>query len=466
MMKVEITVNGASTSADVEPRLLLAHYLRDVVGLKATNIGCDTTSCGACTVLLDGESVKSCTLLAAQADGAVGHHARRALGRGRRAAPGGGGVPRRARPAVRLLHAGHGDGGGRPAHREPEAHRARGPRGAGGQPLPLHGLPQHRARGDRRVRAGSGRRAGRGDPPRRRRRWRRGGAGLLDVAGSTSAAGAAHDPRRLRLRTARHARRRARAAGRARRRRQGARRRPLAAAGDEAAARRARAADRHRAARRAALRRASTATSSPSARAPGTTTLATSDVVAAPRRRCWRPSRARSATRRCATAARSAARSRTPTRPPTCPPPCWRSAARSSCAGRAGSGRCRSTEFFTGLFSTALEPDELVVEIRVPRTGSAGWAYEKFTRRANDWAIVGGRGRRRAGGAGQHGLDARCGRRPPRPRWRRARRSPDAAALADQDTDPPSDLAATPAYRRHLARVLTRRALTTAAEAG
>ena len=68
-MKVEITVNGASTSADVEPRLLLAHYLRDVLGLKATNIGCDTTSCGACTVLLDGESVKSCTLLTAQADG-------------------------------------------------------------------------------------------------------------------------------------------------------------------------------------------------------------------------------------------------------------------------------------------------------------------------------------------------------------------------------------------------------------
>jgi aerobic carbon-monoxide dehydrogenase small subunit len=67
-VKVEITVNGESTSADVEPRLLLAHYLRDVVGLKGTNIGCDTTSCGACTVLLDGESVKSCTVLAVQAD--------------------------------------------------------------------------------------------------------------------------------------------------------------------------------------------------------------------------------------------------------------------------------------------------------------------------------------------------------------------------------------------------------------
>jgi carbon-monoxide dehydrogenase small subunit len=67
-MKVEITVNGERTSADVEPRTLLAHYLRDNVGLKATNIGCDTTSCGACTVLVDGESVKSCTVLAVQAD--------------------------------------------------------------------------------------------------------------------------------------------------------------------------------------------------------------------------------------------------------------------------------------------------------------------------------------------------------------------------------------------------------------
>ena len=67
-MKIEITVNGVPTSADVEPRLLLAHYLRDVLGLKATNVGCDTTSCGACTVLLDGESVKSCTVLAVQAD--------------------------------------------------------------------------------------------------------------------------------------------------------------------------------------------------------------------------------------------------------------------------------------------------------------------------------------------------------------------------------------------------------------
>ena len=68
-MQVTLTVNGSTRTDDVEPRLLLAHYLREVCGLRATNIGCDTTSCGACTVLLDGESVKSCTVLAAQADG-------------------------------------------------------------------------------------------------------------------------------------------------------------------------------------------------------------------------------------------------------------------------------------------------------------------------------------------------------------------------------------------------------------
>ena len=68
-MQVTLTVNGEERSDDVEPRLLLAHYLREVRGLKATNIGCDTTSCGACTVQVDGDTVKSCTVLAVQADG-------------------------------------------------------------------------------------------------------------------------------------------------------------------------------------------------------------------------------------------------------------------------------------------------------------------------------------------------------------------------------------------------------------
>jgi carbon-monoxide dehydrogenase small subunit len=68
-LKVSMTVNGTPHEADVEPRRLLAYFLRDDVGLKGTNVGCDTSSCGSCTVLIDGESVKSCTVLAVQADG-------------------------------------------------------------------------------------------------------------------------------------------------------------------------------------------------------------------------------------------------------------------------------------------------------------------------------------------------------------------------------------------------------------
>ena len=69
MRQITITVNGASHELEVEPRELLVYVLRERLGLTGTNVGCDTTSCGACTVLLDGESVKACTLLAVQADG-------------------------------------------------------------------------------------------------------------------------------------------------------------------------------------------------------------------------------------------------------------------------------------------------------------------------------------------------------------------------------------------------------------
>lgn len=68
-MLLELNVNGEPRSDEVEPRLLLVHYLREVCGLRAAGVGCDTTSCGACTVLLDGRSVKSCTVLAVQAAG-------------------------------------------------------------------------------------------------------------------------------------------------------------------------------------------------------------------------------------------------------------------------------------------------------------------------------------------------------------------------------------------------------------
>ena len=67
--KVSVTVNGQHREDEVEPRLLLVHYLRDVAGLTGTHVGCDTSQCGACTVLMDGKAVKSCTVLTVQADG-------------------------------------------------------------------------------------------------------------------------------------------------------------------------------------------------------------------------------------------------------------------------------------------------------------------------------------------------------------------------------------------------------------
>jgi carbon-monoxide dehydrogenase small subunit len=69
-LPVTISVNGRAIQRDVEPRLLLVHFLRDVAGLTGTKVGCDTSQCGTCTVLLDGVAVKSCTCLAVQADGA------------------------------------------------------------------------------------------------------------------------------------------------------------------------------------------------------------------------------------------------------------------------------------------------------------------------------------------------------------------------------------------------------------
>lgn len=67
--RITVTVNGATYEKEVEPRMLLVHFLRDVLGLTGTNIGCETSLCGACTIIMDGESVKSCTQLAVQADG-------------------------------------------------------------------------------------------------------------------------------------------------------------------------------------------------------------------------------------------------------------------------------------------------------------------------------------------------------------------------------------------------------------
>jgi carbon-monoxide dehydrogenase small subunit len=71
MSAITVTVNGVERRSEVEPRMLLVHYLRDVLGLTGTHVGCDTSQCGACTVMLDGKSVKSCTMFAVQADGSA-----------------------------------------------------------------------------------------------------------------------------------------------------------------------------------------------------------------------------------------------------------------------------------------------------------------------------------------------------------------------------------------------------------
>ena len=68
-MQITVTVNGTTHTSDVEPRALLVHYVRETLGLTGTNVGCDTSSCGACTLHVNGQSVKSCTMLAVQADG-------------------------------------------------------------------------------------------------------------------------------------------------------------------------------------------------------------------------------------------------------------------------------------------------------------------------------------------------------------------------------------------------------------
>ncbi|MGY1823874.1 FAD binding domain-containing protein [Geodermatophilus sp. SYSU D00079] len=120
------------------------------------------------------------------------------------------------------------------------------------------------------------------------------------------------------------------------------------------------------------------------------------------------------------------------------------------------------TEFWLGFFETALSPDELIVEIRVPRTGSAGWAYEKFTRRANDWPIVAAAAvDGRVALANMAGTVVRA--TATEEALARGASIAEAAALADEGTSPGADMHADQEYRRHLARLLTRRALEKAA---
>ncbi len=130
--------------------------------------------------------------------------------------------------------------------------------------------------------------------------------------------------------------------------------------------------------------------------------------------------------------------------------------------GSNGERTIAAAEFFTGFLETALAPDELLIEIRVPKTGSNGYSYEKFNRRAQDWAIVGAVALT-ANGSTRVGL-VNMGATPLRATGVEAALAggaaiSDASAAAADGTEPSSDINATPEYRSHLARVLTRRAL-------
>ncbi len=129
--------------------------------------------------------------------------------------------------------------------------------------------------------------------------------------------------------------------------------------------------------------------------------------------------------------------------------------------GPEGRRTVAAEDFFLGFFETAMNPDEVLVEVRVPRTGPSGWHYEKFTRRANDWAIVA------VATAADRVAMANMGNRPLRAASTEAALASgasieQAAELAAEGTEPVQDMHADADYRRHLARVLTRRALSAA----
>ena len=136
--------------------------------------------------------------------------------------------------------------------------------------------------------------------------------------------------------------------------------------------------------------------------------------------------------------------------------------------GPAGDRTIAAAEFFTGVFQTALAPDEMLVEIRVPKLGSAGWSYTKMNRRAQDWATVAVAAVTRPNGAPTTIALTNMGATPLRASGSEDALAggssiEDAAALAAEGTEPSSDHAASAEFRRHLARVLTKRALDEAA---
>ena len=144
-MQVTMTVNGEEVTREIEGRLLLVHFLRDHLGLTGTHWGCDTSNCGTCVVWMDGEPVKSCTVLAAMAGGREVRTVE-GLEQDGELDPVQQGLHAVPRPAVRLLHAGDADDRPGPARPRPEPARGDDPRGHLGPDLPVHRLHHDRPR--------------------------------------------------------------------------------------------------------------------------------------------------------------------------------------------------------------------------------------------------------------------------------------------------------------------------------
>ena len=148
---VTTTVNGKRHTREVEARMLLSDFIRHELGLTGTHVGCEHGVCGACTILVDGMPMRSCLMLAVQANGRELATVE-GLAPGReRTASAAGGVPHDARAAVRLLHAWDPDDDGSVPRGAPVSDGSRSARSALRQPVPLHRLPEHRGRGAARA---------------------------------------------------------------------------------------------------------------------------------------------------------------------------------------------------------------------------------------------------------------------------------------------------------------------------
>ena len=388
-MRVELTVNGEPRSDEVEPRLLLVHYLRETCGLRAANIGCDTTSCGACTVLLNGGIGEVLHGAHRPGDWRGDRHGRRA---GRRT----GNCIRcsgRSAPST-----------GCSAASAPRAWSWRRSACSTENPHPTEQQVREGLEGNLCRCTGY-----HNIVPRRARRGRdhAEGDGMIPGAVRRTCRPASADARD-------------RAAGRAWRRREGAGRRSFAAADDEAAPGRARGAHRHHRARRPVRHLASTATNSSIGATTRHADVASSELV-----RTDAPLLAHVgvAGRRSADPAprhdRRLARARRPGRGPA--DGAWsRSAARSSCAGLTVRAWSWPTTSSPGTSRRRWSEDELLTAIRVPRRPDEPWALPEVRPPGQRLGDRRGGGDRRPDRAGQHGFDARSVRTPPSSRSRRA----------------------------------------------